>query len=87
MAKKMTALLLAILMLLSTCAAAETRTFTGKENPRRPPAAGARSPIIRVIGRAGASVISRVMGLILASVAVDGIVKAGREILGQAGAG
>ena len=44
-------------------------------------------PIIRVIGRAGASVISRVMGLILASVAVDGIVKAGREILGQAGAG
>jgi multiple antibiotic resistance protein len=32
------------------------------------------SRIIKVIGDAGASVISRVMGLILASVAVNGIV-------------
>jgi len=32
------------------------------------------SKIIKIIGDAGASVISRVMGLILASVAVDGIV-------------
>ena len=39
------------------------------------------SHIIAVIGNAGASVISRVMGLILASVAVDGIVKAARVIL------
>lgn len=44
-------------------------------------------PIIRIIGNAGASVISRVMGLILASVAVDGIVRAGREIIRQTGAG
>ncbi|MGO4404124.1 MarC family protein [Bosea sp. RAF48] len=34
------------------------------------------SRIIAVIGNAGASVISRVMGLILASVAVDGIIRA-----------
>lgn len=39
------------------------------------------SRIIAVIGNAGASVISRVMGLILASVAVDGIIKALRELL------
>ncbi|PZU94073.1 MAG: MarC family transcriptional regulator [Chelatococcus sp.] len=37
--------------------------------------------IIALIGNAGASVISRVMGLILASVAVDGIVRALRTIL------
>jgi len=37
--------------------------------------------IIGLIGNAGASVISRVMGLILASVAVDGIIKALREVL------
>jgi multiple antibiotic resistance protein len=42
------------------------------------------SRIIAVIGTAGASVISRVMGLILASVAVDGFVKATRLILAQA---
>lgn len=39
------------------------------------------SRIIAIIGNAGASVISRVMGLILASVAVDGIVKALRIVL------
>lgn len=39
------------------------------------------SRIIALIGNAGASVISRVMGLILASVAVDGIVKALRQLL------
>lgn len=39
------------------------------------------SRIIAVIGNAGASVISRVMGLILASVAVDGIIKALRQLL------
>jgi multiple antibiotic resistance protein len=39
------------------------------------------SRIIAVIGNAGASVISRVMGLILASVAVDGIIKAMRIVL------
>jgi multiple antibiotic resistance protein len=39
----------------------------------------AASRIIAVIGNAGASVISRVMGLILASVAVDGIVRAMRH--------
>lgn len=39
------------------------------------------SRIIAVIGNAGASVISRVMGLILASVAVDGIIKAMRVVL------
>ncbi|MBN9441483.1 MAG: MarC family protein [Bosea sp. (in: a-proteobacteria)] len=39
------------------------------------------SRIIAVIGNAGASVISRVMGLILASVAVDGIIKALRVVL------
>ncbi|KRE02114.1 MarC family transcriptional regulator [Bosea sp. Root381] len=37
--------------------------------------------IIALIGNAGASVISRVMGLVLASVAVDGIIKAMREVL------
>ncbi|SEG83355.1 MarC family protein [Bosea lathyri] len=41
----------------------------------------AASRIIAVIGNAGASVVSRVMGLILASVAVDGIVRALRVIL------
>lgn len=41
----------------------------------------AASRIIAVIGNAGASVVSRVMGLILASVAVDGIVRALRIIL------
>lgn len=39
------------------------------------------SRIIAVIGNAGASIISRVMGLILASVAVDGIIKAMRVVL------
>lgn len=39
------------------------------------------SRIIAVIGNAGASVISRVMGLILASVAVDGFVKAARVVI------
>lgn len=39
------------------------------------------SRIIAVIGNAGASVISRVMGLILSSVAVDGIIKALRVVL------
>lgn len=34
------------------------------------------APIQRIIGNAGASIISRVMGLILASVAVDNILKA-----------
>lgn len=34
------------------------------------------SPIQRLIGNAGASIVSRVMGLILASVAVDNILKA-----------
>jgi multiple antibiotic resistance protein len=40
----------------------------------------AASRIIAVIGNAGASVISRVMGLILASVAVDGFVRAAHQI-------
>jgi multiple antibiotic resistance protein len=39
------------------------------------------SRIIKIIGNAGASVISRVMGLILASVAVDGLVKGLRQII------
>lgn len=39
------------------------------------------SRIIAIIGNAGASIISRVMGLILASVAVDGIIKAVRVVL------
>jgi multiple antibiotic resistance protein len=39
------------------------------------------SRIIALIGNAGASVISRVMGLILASVAVDGIVKALKVVM------
>jgi len=39
------------------------------------------SRIIAIIGNAGASVISRVMGLILASVAVDGIIKAIKVVL------
>jgi len=39
------------------------------------------SRIIAVIGNAGASVISRVMGLILASVAVDGIIKAVKVVV------
>lgn len=39
------------------------------------------SRIIAIIGNAGASVISRVMGLILASVAVDGLVKGLRQII------
>jgi len=39
------------------------------------------SRIIALIGNAGASIISRVMGLILASVAVDGIVKAVKVVL------
>ncbi|MNL75987.1 hypothetical protein D3C87_2018820 [compost metagenome] len=39
------------------------------------------SRIIAVIGNAGASVISRVMGLILASVAVDGFVKAVKVVI------
>ena len=34
------------------------------------------APIQRIIGNAGASIVSRVMGLILASVAVDNILKA-----------
>jgi len=34
------------------------------------------APILRVIGSSGASIISRVMGLILASVAVDNILRA-----------
>ena len=38
------------------------------------------SRIIKIIGDAGASVISRVMGLILASVAVDGFVRAAHQI-------
>ena len=37
--------------------------------------------IIALIGNAGASVISRVMGLVLASVAVDGIVRALRTVI------
>lgn len=37
--------------------------------------------IIALIGNAGASVISRVMGLILASVAIDGIIKALRAVV------
>jgi multiple antibiotic resistance protein len=41
----------------------------------------AASRIIAVIGNAGASVISRVMGLILASVAIDGLVKGLRQIV------
>jgi multiple antibiotic resistance protein len=40
------------------------------------------SRIIAIIGNAGASVISRVMGLILASVAVDGFIKAVRVVVG-----
>jgi multiple antibiotic resistance protein len=39
------------------------------------------SRIIKIIGNAGASVISRVMGLILASVAIDGLVKGLRQII------
>jgi multiple antibiotic resistance protein len=39
------------------------------------------SRIIAVIGNAGVSVISRVMGLILASVAVDGFVRAAHDIV------
>ncbi|MEZ5502154.1 MAG: MarC family protein [Halioglobus sp.] len=34
------------------------------------------SPIQRLIGNAGASIVSRVMGLILASIAIDNILRA-----------
>ena len=41
-------------------------------------------PILRVIGESGASVVSRVMGLILASVAVDNILRALTSYFGLA---
>ena len=41
-------------------------------------------PIQRLIGNAGASVVSRVMGLILASVAVDNILRAVSAYFGLA---
>lgn len=46
------------------------------------------SRIIAVIGKAGASVVSRVMGVTLARVAMDGIIKAMRVVLtGELGGG
>lgn len=39
------------------------------------------NPIIRVIGNSGAAIISRVMGMILASVAADAVLSALVEIL------
>jgi multiple antibiotic resistance protein len=41
-------------------------------------------PVVRVIRRAGASIVSRVMGLILASLAVDGMVQAVTGLLRRA---
>ena len=38
-------------------------------------------PIIRVIGNSGAAIISRVMGMILASVAVDAVLSALLQIV------
>lgn len=38
-------------------------------------------PVMRLIRRAGASIVSRVMGLVLASLAVDGMVKAAFGLL------
>ncbi len=39
-------------------------------------------PIIRVIGNSGAAIISRVMGMVLASVAADAVLSAMLEIIG-----
>jgi multiple antibiotic resistance protein len=41
----------------------------------------AADPIQKVIGTNGAAIVSRVMGMILASVAVENIIEAGREIV------
>jgi multiple antibiotic resistance protein len=38
-------------------------------------------PIIRVIGNSGAAIISRVMGMVLASVAADAVLSAMLEII------
>ncbi|WP_158967357.1 MarC family protein [Chachezhania sediminis] len=43
----------------------------------------AATPILKVIGQNGAAIISRVMGLVLASVAVDNVILAMRHVMAQ----